>query len=90
MSPAAAIEQLCEATARALEATDRRPLLAHLFSVLPKIGLDEAMVPEPLLAHLAKRIADTGAMVGGEREMVVPVGPRGHRAGPGGRAAGGG
>ena len=31
--------------------------------MLPKIGLDEAMVPEPLLAHLAKRIADTGAMV---------------------------
>ena len=62
MSPAAAIEQLCEATARALEATDRRPLIAHLFSVLPKIGLDEAMVPEPLLAHLAKRIADTAAM----------------------------
>jgi putative hydrolase len=62
MSPAAAIEQLCEATARALEATDRRPLIAHLFSVLPKIGLDEAMVPEPLLAHLAKRIADTSAM----------------------------
>jgi putative hydrolase len=62
MSPAAAIEQLCEATARALEATDRRPLIAHLFSVLPKIGLDEAMVPEPLLAHVAKRIADTGAM----------------------------
>ena len=31
--------------------------------MLPKIGLDEAMVPEPLLAHLAKRIAHTGAMV---------------------------
>ena len=63
MSPAAAIEQLCEATVRALEATDRRPLIAHLFSVLPKIGLDEVTVPEPLLAHLAKRIAHTDAMV---------------------------
>jgi len=63
MSPAGAIEQLCEATVRALEATDRRPLIAHLFSVLPKIGLDEVTVPEPLLAHLAKRIAHTGAMV---------------------------
>ena len=44
-------------------ATDAGPLLAHLFSLLPKIGLDEAMVPEPLLAHLAKRIAHAGAMV---------------------------
>jgi putative hydrolase len=63
MSPAGAIEQLCEATVRALEATNRRPLIAHLFSVLPKIGLDEVTVPEPLLAHLAKRIAHTDAMV---------------------------
>ncbi len=39
------------------------PLVAHLFSLLPKIGLDEAMVPEPLLADLAKRVAQAGAMV---------------------------
>ncbi|MGH3202018.1 MAG: PHP domain-containing protein [Streptosporangiaceae bacterium] len=51
LHPAEAIEQLCEATAAALGCADRQPLLAHLFSVLPKIGLDEAMVPEPLLAH---------------------------------------
>jgi putative hydrolase len=58
-----ALEQLCEATALALDRVDRRPLVAHLFSVLPKIGLDEAMVPEPLLAHLAKRIAHAAALV---------------------------
>jgi putative hydrolase len=58
-----AIEQLCEATALALGRADRQPLVAHLFSVLPKIGLDEAMVPEPLLAHLAKRVVHAGAMV---------------------------
>ena len=63
MTEAEAIERLCEATANAVGATDRRRLLAHLFSVLPKMGLDEAMVPEALLAELATRIARAGAMV---------------------------
>jgi putative hydrolase len=63
MTPAEAIERLCEASANALSATDRGRVLAHLFSVLPKIGLDEAMVPEALLARLATRIAAAGAMV---------------------------
>jgi len=63
MTAAEAIERLCEATANALDATDRRRVLAHLFSVLPKMGLDEAMVPEPLLAELARRVALAGAMV---------------------------
>jgi putative hydrolase len=63
MTAAEAIERLCEATANALHATDRQPLIAHLFSVLPKIGLDEAMVPEALLAHLAKQTAHAGVMV---------------------------
>jgi putative hydrolase len=60
MTEAEAIERLCQATANAL-----RPgaLLAHLFSLLPKIGLDEAMVPAPLLAHLAARVASAGALV---------------------------
>ena len=63
MTPAEAIERLCEASANALTATDRGRVLAHLFSVLPKIGLDEAMVPEALLTRLAGRIAAAGAMV---------------------------
>ncbi len=61
---AEAIERLCEATANALrETAGPRPLLAHLFSLLPKMGLNEAMVPEPLLTDLAKRVAHAGAMV---------------------------
>jgi putative hydrolase len=70
MTAAEAIERLCEATANALcpaswlrEAGGPRPLLAHLFSLIPKIGLTEAMVPEPLLTDLAKRMAHAGAMV---------------------------
>jgi putative hydrolase len=62
MTAAEAIERLCEATVNSL-GSGFRPLLAHLFSVLPKIGLTEAMVPDPLLAHLAKRVSHAGAMI---------------------------
>jgi putative hydrolase len=75
ITSAEAIERLCEATARAATAqsamgaaaegaaANGRPLLAHLFSLLPKIGLDEVMVPDALLTDLAKRVAHAGAMV---------------------------
>ena len=72
MTAAEAIEQLCEATANALDATDRGRVLAHLFSVLPKMGLDEAMVPEPLLADLAGRVALAGAMVEINEKWACP------------------
>jgi putative hydrolase len=67
MTAAEAIERLCEATVNSLR-TDLldlglRPLLAHLFSVLPKIGLDEAAVPDLLLTHLGKQVAHAGAMI---------------------------
>jgi putative hydrolase len=72
MTAAEAVERLCEATANAVDATDRGCLLAHLFSVLPKMGLDEAMVPEPLLAELAKRVALAGAMVEINEKWACP------------------
>jgi putative hydrolase len=72
MTAAEAIERLCEATANALDATDRRCVLAHLFSVLPKMGLDEAMVPEPLLAQLARRVTLAGAMVEINEKWACP------------------
>jgi putative hydrolase len=64
MTAAEALERLCEATVRALQPFEGpgRALLAHLFSLLPKIGLDEAMIPEPLLDDLAKRVAHAGAL----------------------------
>jgi putative hydrolase len=60
LTAAEAIEQLCRATAKAL-----RPgaVLAHLFSLLPKIGLDEAMVPAGVLADLAGQVAAAGVLV---------------------------
>ncbi len=63
LTAAEAISDLCEATANALARSPRRPLLAHLFSVLPKAGLNEGMVPAPLLAYLASRVSLAGAMV---------------------------
>jgi putative hydrolase len=67
MTAAEAIERVCEATARAVQYGGERTggpgvLLAHLFSLLPKIGLDEVMVPDALLADLAKRAAHAGAL----------------------------
>ncbi len=63
LRPLEAIERLCEATAAAALGCGFRPLIAHLFSLLPKIGLNEAMVSDPLLADLAKRVAHASAMV---------------------------
>jgi putative hydrolase len=72
LTTAETIERLCEATANALDATDRPRVLAHLFSVLPKLGLGEAMVPEPLLAELARRVALAGAMVEINEKWACP------------------
>jgi putative hydrolase len=72
MTPAEALERLCEASANALGATDRGRVLAHLFSVLPKIGLDEEMVPQALLDHLARRVAKAGAMAEINEKWACP------------------
>ncbi len=40
-----------------------RPLIAHLFSVLPKLGLDESQVPDRLLGMLAEQARQAGALV---------------------------
>ena len=56
------LEAIITSTARALD----RPepvVIAHFFSVLPKIGLDEAEVPEDLLQYLAAETARTGQTI---------------------------
>jgi putative hydrolase len=69
VTAAEAIERLCQATANAL-----RPgaLLAHLFSLLPKIGLDEAMVPAGQLADLAGQVARAGVLVEVNEKWLCP------------------
>jgi putative hydrolase len=61
-SPAEVIGCLVQATANALGQVER-PVLAHLFSVLPKIGLAESQVPDRLLGLLAERARAAGALV---------------------------
>jgi putative hydrolase len=62
MDPAVVVESIVSATANAVA---RRPnlVIAHLFSVLPKIGLDETAVPEESLERLATAAAENGASI---------------------------
>ena len=75
VSPLDAIGCLVEATAGALRAASRaaqRPLLAHLFSVLPKMGLDEAQVPGPMLGMLADEASLADALVEVNEKWACP------------------
>jgi putative hydrolase len=72
LTAAEAIERLCQATANAAAAAGRPSLLAHLFSVLPKLGLHEDLVPESLLAELGRRVARTGAMAEINEKWACP------------------
>jgi len=59
-----AIELIVVATERALRRYAGTPLvIAHLFSILPKIGVEEAAVPSAAIARLATAAADVGALI---------------------------
>lgn len=62
LTAAEAVEWLAGATAAALGQAERVSL-AHLFSILPKVGLTERAVPGRLLGHLARRVRAAGALV---------------------------
>jgi len=57
-----AVGWLAEATAAALGQAERVSL-AHLFSILPKVGLTERAMPDRVLGHLARRARAAGALV---------------------------
>ncbi|MFI5068557.1 MAG: PHP domain-containing protein [Streptosporangiales bacterium] len=61
-SAAEVIDCLLTATTAALSLV-AMPQLAHLFSLLPKLGLDEADVPDPALRCLAAACCRAGARV---------------------------
>ncbi|MCB0861831.1 MAG: PHP domain-containing protein [Solirubrobacterales bacterium] len=56
------IAAIIESTANASEKYDHM-VIAHMFSILPKIGLDESAVPEEALASLAETVGRTGNMI---------------------------
>jgi putative hydrolase len=63
-NPAQCIETLVAATAAAMRRNRAHALvLAHVFSILPKLGLSEDQVPDALLDELAWVAADTGTIV---------------------------
>ena len=62
LEAAEVIGPLLEATARAAERYDA-VIIAHLFSVLPKMGLDETAVCDDDIGVLGRRLAAAGARV---------------------------
>lgn len=77
-SAADAIDGLIGATLGALDRA-ALPQLAHLFSLLPKMGLDEADVPGAALDHLAQGCYQAGARVEVNEKWACPS-PRTIRA----------
>jgi len=65
------IDGLIAATLGALERV-ALPQVAHLFSLLPKMGLDEADVPGPTLDHLAQGCVRGGARVEVNEKWACP------------------
>lgn len=63
LSPGPVLESLVCATACAARAHPGRVVIAHLFSILPKLGLDEEDVPQTLLDALAGAAAEARARV---------------------------
>ena len=70
-TPGEVIDGLIEATTGALRQV-ASPQLAHLFSLLPKLGLDESDVPAPALAHLARECRRAGARVEVNEKWACP------------------
>lgn len=62
MSPGEVIAAIIESTANASAKHDDL-VIAHMFSVLPKIGLEESAVPEEALAGLAESVARDGNLI---------------------------
>jgi putative hydrolase len=62
-SASAALDQLVSATTAALANSPTRPVLAHLFSILPRIGLTEEAVTGEHLRSLAAACLAVGAAV---------------------------
>jgi putative hydrolase len=78
IGPRDAISCLTEATINALALVER-PVLAHLFGILPKIGLAETDIPDIELRKLADAASETGALVEVNEKWACPS-PRTLRA----------
>ncbi len=73
------IEMVTTAVATAALSSPVRPLIAHLFSILPKVGLGEEQIPPRLLASFSRRMAATGARVEINEKWRCPTRSVAHR-----------
>jgi putative hydrolase len=71
MTAEATIDCLVEATAGALQMA-ARPQLAHLFSILPKMGLAESSVPDQAIGYLARQARMAGALLEVNEKWACP------------------
>ncbi len=65
------IEMLVSATCNAMLRYDR-VVVAHLFSILPKIGIHESQVPQSALEQLAKTAAKTNSSIEIDERWACP------------------
>ncbi len=70
-----AIEQVVTATCGALRSSPFPAIVAHLFSLLPKCGLDEGDVTDELLDALASAARETDAAVESNEKWRCPSAP---------------
>lgn len=66
------LDDLIAATVAGVRGSPVRPILAHLFSVLPKIGLSEDDVTDEHLAALASGCLEAGAAVEANEKWACP------------------
>jgi putative hydrolase len=71
VTEAEVIECLIEATAGAMQVAGRSQL-AHLFSILPKMGIDESAVPDQAIGHLARQAVTAGAQLEVNEKWACP------------------
>lgn len=62
LTPAQCIDALVDATLGSIKSYPNL-VLAHLFSVLPKIGIEESSVPRSAIAEIARACRSTGTLV---------------------------
>lgn len=72
LTPAEAVESLVTAMEAAVAHAPRPPMLAHAFSVLPKIGLDESDLPHTLVRKLARSLVRARALVEANEKWRCP------------------
>jgi len=75
LRPTDVIEMVTTATVHAAASAPVQPVIAHLFSILPKVGLAEQDLPLSLVARFATQLAITGAWVEINEKWRCPGAP---------------